>query len=80
MTTRGPGADERDACGIGFVADVGGVASRGVVDAALEGLCGVRHRGAVAADERSGDGAGLLLALPVALFAREAAALGVGDV
>ncbi|MBW3601923.1 MAG: glutamate synthase subunit alpha [Actinobacteria bacterium] len=80
MTTRGPGADERDACGIGFVADVAGVASRGVVDAALEGLCGVRHRGAVAADERSGDGAGLLLPLPVGLFAREAAGLGAGDV
>jgi glutamate synthase (ferredoxin) len=68
-------ADERDACGIGFVADLGGGSSRAVVDAALEGLCNVRHRGAVAADSRSGDGAGVLLPLPSAFFHREAAAL-----
>jgi len=59
---------EHDACGIGFVADAGGRASRGVVDAALAALHRVRHRGAVAADHRSGDGAGLLLALPDALL------------
>jgi glutamate synthase (ferredoxin) len=61
---------EHDACGIGFVADATGTASRRVVDAALEGLCGVKHRGAVAADERTGDGAGLLLPLPAAFLAR----------
>src|SRR2546430_10505379 len=55
---------EHDACGIGFVADAGGRASRGIVDAALAALIGVGHRGAVAADHRSGDGAGLLLAIP----------------
>ena len=59
---------EHDACGIGFVADAGGRASRGIVDAALAALGRVRHRGAVAADHRSGDGAGLLLALPEAFF------------
>ncbi|MCU4184566.1 glutamate synthase subunit alpha [Acidiferrimicrobium sp. IK] len=59
---------ERDACGIGFVADVHGRSSRGIVDAALEGLAGVRHRGAMAADERSADGCGLLLAIPPAVF------------
>ena len=62
---------EHDACGIGFVADIGGSATRSIVDAALEGLCGVMHRGAVAADEKSGDGAGVLLPLPRALLARE---------
>jgi len=62
---------ERDACGIGFVADASGKATRGIVDAAIEGLCGVMHRGAVAADEKSGDGAGLLLPLPRTLLARE---------
>ncbi|HEX9097712.1 MAG TPA: glutamate synthase subunit alpha, partial [Candidatus Dormibacteraeota bacterium] len=55
---------EHDACGIGFVADAGGRASRGMVDAALAALGRVRHRGAVAADHRSGDGAGLLLSIP----------------
>jgi glutamate synthase domain-containing protein 2/glutamate synthase domain-containing protein 1/glutamate synthase domain-containing protein 3 len=61
---------EHDACGIGFVADTSGKASRSIVEAALEGLCGVMHRGAVAADEKSGDGAGLLLPLPRNLLAR----------
>ncbi|MEX2621495.1 MAG: glutamate synthase-related protein [Egibacteraceae bacterium] len=67
---------ERDACGIGFVADSGGTPSRAIVEAALTGLCGVRHRGAVAADAKTGDGAGLLLPLPGAFFAE---ALGRPD-
>ncbi|HVL99101.1 MAG TPA: glutamate synthase-related protein [Egibacteraceae bacterium] len=67
---------ERDACGIGFVADAGGSGSRAIVDAALAGLCGVRHRGAVAADAKTGDGAGLLLPLPGAFFA---GAVGRGE-
>ncbi|HEX2294301.1 MAG TPA: glutamate synthase subunit alpha, partial [Actinomycetota bacterium] len=57
-------SSERDACGIGFVADSSGRASRPVVEAALDALCRVKHRGAVAADERTGDGAGLLLPIP----------------
>ena len=61
--------DERDACGIGFVADVGGRPSRVILDAALAGLERLRHRGAVAADARTGDGAGVLLPLPEGLFA-----------
>jgi len=58
-----PRRDERDACGIGFVADVYGRPSRAVLDAALGGLERLRHRGAVAADARTGDGAGVLLPL-----------------
>ncbi|HEX2375379.1 MAG TPA: glutamate synthase large subunit [Actinomycetota bacterium] len=61
--------DERDACGIGFVADVRGRASRAVLDAALGGLERLRHRGAVAADARTGDGAGVLLPLSEEFFA-----------
>ena len=60
---------EHDACGIGFVADTSGRPSRAIVEAALEGLRGVRHRGATAADEKTGDGAGLLLPLPTTLLA-----------
>ncbi|HEY9287437.1 MAG TPA: glutamate synthase large subunit [Candidatus Dormibacteraeota bacterium] len=68
---------EHDACGIGFVADAGGRASREIVDAALSALNRVRHRGAVAADHRSGDGAGLLLPIPQAFFTAQLGRLGV---
>jgi glutamate synthase domain-containing protein 1 len=54
---------ERDACGIGFVADSHGRPSREIVDALLEGLHNVRHRGATAGDRKTGDGAGVLLPL-----------------
>jgi len=56
---------ERDACGIGFLADATGQASRAILDGVLEGLARLRHRGAVAADRRAGDGAGVLL--PISL-------------
>jgi glutamate synthase (ferredoxin) len=46
---------------------VHGRASREILDALLEGLCRVRHRGAIAADRITGDGAGLLLPIPDAL-------------
>jgi glutamate synthase domain-containing protein 2/glutamate synthase domain-containing protein 1/glutamate synthase domain-containing protein 3 len=59
---------ERDACGIGFVADAQGRASRMIIEAALDGLACVIHRGAVAADAKTGDGAGLLLPIPTAIF------------
>ncbi|QGG95102.1 glutamate synthase-related protein [Actinomarinicola tropica] len=59
---------ELDACGIGFVADAQGRTSRAIVEKALDGLANVKHRGAVAADARSGDGAGLLAPIPPAIF------------
>jgi glutamate synthase (ferredoxin) len=62
---------ELDACGIGFTADVQGRTSRGIVAAALEGLANVTHRGAVAADHRTGDGAGLLVPIPPAIFGED---------
>jgi glutamate synthase (ferredoxin) len=55
---------ERDACGIGFAADAEGRTSRAIVEAGLEALTRVRHRGALAADGKSGDGAGLLVPIP----------------
>jgi glutamate synthase (ferredoxin) len=66
---------ERDACGIGFVADASGRPSRAIVEAALGALCRVVHRGAVAADALTGDGAGLLLPIPQALFDNRAVAM-----
>lgn len=62
---------ERDACGIGFVADAQGRSSRGIVETALEALCRVRHRGAVAADAKTGDGAGLLIPIPTDFLSAE---------
>src|SRR5437867_950830 len=59
-----PKRAERDACGIGFIADSRGRSSRAVIAAALEALCRVKHRGATAADAKTGDGAGLLLPIP----------------
>ncbi|MEY2476827.1 MAG: hypothetical protein QOG87_2142 [Actinomycetota bacterium] len=59
---------ERDACGIGFVADAEGRSSRAIVEAALKGLGCMTHRGAVAADAKSADGSGLLLPIPPAIF------------
>jgi glutamate synthase domain-containing protein 2/glutamate synthase domain-containing protein 1/glutamate synthase domain-containing protein 3 len=55
---------EIDSCGIGFVADAGGTASRELVDLVLEALRRVRHRGATVADGRTGDGAGILVPIP----------------
>jgi glutamate synthase domain-containing protein 1 len=60
--------NERDACGIGFVADASGRSSRAVVEAALQGLACMTHRGAVAADAKSADGSGLLLPIPATVF------------
>src|SRR5688500_14475142 len=61
-------AIERDACGIGFVADASGRASHGILKKALSGLANVRHRGALNADAKTADGSGLLLPIAPALF------------
>jgi glutamate synthase (NADPH) large chain len=59
---------ESDACGVGLVAAIDGKASRRVVEAGIEALKAVWHRGAVDADGKTGDGAGIHLDLPVAFF------------
>ena len=69
MSLYDPVSAERDACGIGFLADARGRPSRSIVDGALEALMRVRHRGAIAADALTGDGAGVLLPLPHGLLA-----------
>jgi len=68
---------ERDACGVGFVAQASGARSTTILRHALQALARVAHRGAVATD-RSGDGAGVLTQIPVSLFQREAARLNLG--
>jgi glutamate synthase domain-containing protein 2/glutamate synthase domain-containing protein 1/glutamate synthase domain-containing protein 3 len=59
---------EGDACGIGFVADTSGVASHRTLKKSLEAVCCLTHRGAVAADAKTGDGAGVLTQIPHALL------------
>jgi glutamate synthase (ferredoxin) len=68
---------ERDACGVGFIASLEGGPRRQVLDHALAALRNLAHRGAVSADGRTGDGAGVLTQVPHALFRRELAARGV---
>ncbi|MFN0022440.1 MAG: glutamate synthase large subunit [Parvularculaceae bacterium] len=69
-------ASERDACGVGLVAAIDGVARRDIVEMALAALKAVWHRGAVAADGKTGDGAGLLVSIPQELFRAYVARMG----
>jgi glutamate synthase domain-containing protein 2/glutamate synthase domain-containing protein 1/glutamate synthase domain-containing protein 3 len=55
---------EHDACGMGFVADVKGRKSRSIIDKGLDILKNLEHRGAVGADPKTGDGAGILIQMP----------------
>jgi len=62
---------EHDACGVGFVARVSGEPGHDIVAKAVEAVANLSHRGAVAADGKSGDGSGVLTQLPRRLLARE---------
>ena len=64
-------AFERDACGVGFVADLKGRKSHKIVSDALEVLSNLEHRGAVGADPLAGDGAGILIQIPHTFFAQD---------
>jgi glutamate synthase domain-containing protein 2/glutamate synthase domain-containing protein 1/glutamate synthase domain-containing protein 3 len=57
-------AFEHDACGMGFVADIKGRKSRSIIDKGLDILKNLEHRGAVGADPKTGDGAGILIQMP----------------
>jgi glutamate synthase (NADPH/NADH) large chain len=61
-------ADEHDACGVGFVASLDGTARREVVQAGIDALKAVWHRGAVDADGKTGDGAGIHVEIPQDFF------------
>ena len=70
-------ANEHDACGVGFVAHIKGEKSHAIVQQGLKILENLDHRGAVGADKLMGDGAGLLIQLPDALYREEMASQGV---
>jgi glutamate synthase (NADPH/NADH) large chain len=67
---------ERDACGIGFVADIKGRRSHELVLKGIQILLNLSHRGACGCDPETGDGAGVLIQIPHEFFARECAKLG----
>jgi len=68
---------EHDACGVGFVAHIKGRKSHDIVQGALKILENLDHRGAVGADKLMGDGAGILIQIPDALYREEMAKQGV---
>ncbi len=72
-------SDEHDACGVGLVAAIDGKPRRAVVDAALQALKSIWHRGAVDADGKTGDGAGIHLQIPDAFFRAHVARSGINE-
>src|SRR5437868_8039718 len=56
--------DEHDACGVGFVVDIKGRKSHGIVRKAMEVLINLEHRGACGCEANTGDGAGILIQTP----------------
>ena len=69
--------NEHDACGVGFVAHIKGQRSHAIVQQGLLILHNLDHRGAVGADALMGDGAGILIQIPDALYREEMAKQGV---
>ncbi len=67
---------ERDACGIGFVANIKGQKSHDIILKGIQILVNLQHRGASGSDPVTGDGAGILIQIPHAFFDRECGRLG----
>ena len=63
--------NEKDSCGIGFVANIYDIPSRKIVENALKVLGNLTHRGAVSADPKAGDGVGILVQIPHQFFQGE---------
>ena len=66
----------KDSCGVGFIADIKGRKSHQIVEDALSIVQNLEHRGAVGADPRAGDGAGILVQIPHRFLIRKTADLG----
>jgi len=67
---------ERDNCGFGLIAQMDGEPSHWLISTAISALARLTHRGAVAADGKTGDGCGLLMAMPDAFMRRAASEQG----
>src|SRR5882672_1364003 len=70
-------ANEHDACGVGFIANIKSVKSHDIIDQGLQILKNLTHRGAVGADPLAGDGAGILIQIPDQFFRGEMPGRGV---
>jgi glutamate synthase (NADPH/NADH) large chain len=70
-------AFEKDSCGFGLIAHIDNKPSHWLVKTSIDSLARLTHRGAIAADGKSGDGCGLLLKTPEAFFRAKAQELGV---
>jgi glutamate synthase (NADPH) large chain len=68
---------EKDACGVGFIADMKNRKSHAIVQQGLQILHNLDHRGAVGADPKLGDGCGILVQIPHRFFSEECAKLGI---
>lgn len=68
---------EKDACGMGFVANIKGLKSHAIIQQALTVLENMEHRGGQGSEPNTGDGAGILLQIPHAFFARELKGQGI---
>lgn len=68
---------EHDACGVAFVADMHGRASRDIVEKGIQALVNLDHRGAAGAEKNTGDGAGILLQIPDRFYREEMAEQGI---
>ena len=69
-------AQERDSCGIGFVANIKGQKSHDIIVKGIQVLINLTHRGACGCDPETGDGAGVLIQIPHKFFVRECAKRG----
>ncbi len=68
---------EHDACGVGFVANIDGTKSHAIVASGVRVLQNLLHRGAAGGDEKTGDGAGILVQIPDDFMRRSCAALSL---
>jgi glutamate synthase (NADPH/NADH) large chain len=82
MTSERPGLYreeyERDSCGFGLIANLDDQASHWLVETAIQALTRLTHRGAIAADGKTGDGCGLLIKKPEAFLRELAREAGIG--
>ena len=70
-------ANEHDACGVGFIANIKGRKSHELVQQGLLILKNLTHRGAVGCDPKLSDGSGILIQIPDAFFREELRAAGI---
>ena len=67
---------EHDSCGVGFVAQVSGRRSNRILRLGMRSICSLMHRGALDADAKTGDGAGVTTQIPYKLFVPEVTRFG----